>query len=63
MRWEYKTVKMATSGLLGGKLNTEEFDRTLNELGRDGWDLISAFDTNQGSGQTRDVVAVLKRQR
>ena len=43
MRWEYKTIKIATTGFSGGKLDE------------------TAFDTNQGYGATRDVVAVFKR--
>jgi hypothetical protein len=28
---------------------------------RERWELVSAFDTNQAHGSTRDVVAVVKR--
>lgn len=62
MRWEYKTIKLATTGFwVGGKLDEAKFDAMLNELGRDGWELVSAFDTNQSYGATRDVVAAFKR--
>lgn len=61
MRWEYKTVKLATTGFVGGKFDEAKFDAMLNELGRDGWELVSGFDTNQSDGATRVVVAVLKR--
>jgi hypothetical protein len=62
MKWEYLTVKFATSGfLLGGKLDGDAFNEKLNELGEQGWELVSAFDTNMDQGMTRDVVAVLKR--
>ena len=60
-RWEYKTIKVAATGFLGGKLDSPAFEALLNGLGRDGWELVSAFDTNQSYGQTRDVVAVFKR--
>jgi hypothetical protein len=60
-RWEYKTIKLSTSGFLGGNLDTGAFDNLLNGLGRDGWELVSAFDTNQSYGASRDVVAVFKR--
>jgi hypothetical protein len=59
--WEYKTVFLATKGFLGGKLDPATFERELNVLGRDGWELVSVFDTNQYEGATRDVVAVFKR--
>lgn len=60
-RWEYKTIKLGTTGFLGGILDASAFEQLLNNLGRDGWELVSAFDTNQSYGQTRDVVAVFKR--
>ena len=61
MNWEYKTIKLRATGFLGGKFNEAEFDRMLNELGGQGWELTSAFDTNESYGQTRDVVAIFKR--
>jgi hypothetical protein len=64
MTFEYLTVKFATASFFsGGKLDGEGFNAKLNELGRQGWELVSCFDTSMAYGQTRDVVAVLKRQR
>ena len=48
---------------MGGKLDEVEFDRMINELGMQGWELTTAFDTNEGHGSTRDVVAIFKRQK
>jgi len=62
-QWEYRTIRIATGGFLGGKVEVDEFDRSLNELGREGWELVAAFDTSQGFGQSSDVVAVFKRPR
>ena len=62
MQWEYTTIKLATTGFwVGGNLDDVKFTAMLNELGRDRWELVSAFDTNQSHGATRDVVAVFKR--
>lgn len=61
MKWEYKTIKLATTGFSGGKLNERLLDERMNELGEQGWELVSAFDTNQSYGASRDVVAVFKR--
>lgn len=61
MQWEYKTIKLAATGMLGGKLDETKFDEYLNRLGRDAWELVAAFDTNQAYGATRDVVAIFKR--
>jgi len=61
MRWEYKTIKLATAGWAGGKLDETRLDQIMNELGMQNWELAAAFDTNQGYGATRDVVVVFKR--
>jgi len=62
MRWEYMTLKLAAEGwFLGGKLDVEKLDSQLNALGRDGWEVVSAFDTNQAYGASRDIVVILKR--
>ena len=63
IKWEYKTIKLATTGwFVGGKLDEKQLDEHLNNLGFDGWELVSAFDTNQAEGRTRDVVVIFKRQ-
>jgi hypothetical protein len=62
MKWEYLTVMLAAKGFwLGGKLDGEAFTGKLNELGEQGWELVSVFDTTMYDGETRDVVAVFKR--
>ena len=63
-QWEYKTIKVEAKGFfLGGVLDVSAFDGKLNELGRDGWELVSSFDTNMYQGSSREVVAVFKRPR
>ncbi len=62
MKWEYMTIMFeATGWFLGGKLDGKKFTERLNELGEQGWEMVSVFDTNFLQGGTRDVVAVLKR--
>ena len=61
MQWEYKTLKIATKGFMGGKLDETQFENYLNELGQQQWELVTAFDTNKELGETRDVVAIFKR--
>ncbi len=61
MKWEYKTIKIATTGFAGGKLSERTFTAYMNELGEKEWGLVTAFDTKQIYGATRNVVAVFKR--
>lgn len=59
--WEYKMISVEAKGWLGDKLDFQSFTDHLNALGRDGWELVSIFDTSNMQGQTRTVVAALKR--
>ena len=61
MRWEYKFVSLTATGWLGGKLDIQSIEESLNHLGNEGWEAVSGFDTNQGHGATRDVHILLKR--
>jgi hypothetical protein len=61
MKWEYRTVKLATSGFLGGKFDEKQLDAYMNQLGSQGWELVTGFDTNKSYGETRDVVVIFKR--
>ena len=62
--WEYKTLKMpASGGFLGGKFDETALDMTLNEMGELRWELVVAFTTNQGYGQSRDLVTIFKREK
>ncbi|EGL19764.1 MULTISPECIES: DUF4177 domain-containing protein [unclassified Paenibacillus] len=61
-RWEYQTLKFFTKGFfVGGKLDLDEFDQNLNEMGAQGWELISCFDTSQYQGSSKEVICVFKR--
>jgi hypothetical protein len=60
-KWQYRTLKFKTKGLLGGRIDETEFTKSLNELGEQGWELVTSFATSRQGGPTREVVAVLKR--
>jgi len=62
-RWEYTTLAMGAGGFLtgGGQIDPQALTDRLNSLGDEGWELVSIFDTNRATGETRVVVAVLKR--
>ena len=59
--WEYKSIKLATSGIFGGKVDLERLDAELNELGRQGWEVVTAFGTNMSGGDSREVIVTFKR--
>ena len=62
--WEYTTLKIvAKDWFLAGSLNQELFDTRLNQLGKDGWELVSVFDSRTIKDATGEIVAVLKRPR
>jgi hypothetical protein len=64
MHWEYRTVRIpASGGFLGGKFNDTQLTTTLNDLGAQRWELVSTFVTHQGYGQSREIVAILKREK
>ena len=64
MNWEYKAVKTpARGGIMGGKFNEKILEAKLNELGDQRWDLVAAFATHMGYGQSRDIVAIFKREK
>jgi hypothetical protein len=60
-KFEYKTVFTDAKGVFGGKVDQHEFQKELNELGLQGWELVSTVATAQSYGSTRWVVSILKR--
>lgn len=62
-KWEYKSIKFKTKGFVGGILDTENLNYELNVLGEQGWELVSCISTNEAYGQSREVIAVLKRRK
>lgn len=61
-RWEYQVLRIETEGMIvGGNVDPEKLARLLNGAGGEGWELISAFDTNMLNGMTRHIVLVMKR--
>ena len=63
MNREYKTIKLQATGFTGGKIDETKLDDMMNELGAQGWELVTGFDTNKGYGETRDVIIIFKRQK
>lgn len=63
-KFEYKVLEVsATGGFLsgGGLVNFQALSDKLNELGQEGWEVISGTDINRHYGDTRNVMIILKR--
>ena len=60
-RWRYEVLRVEPGGVLGNKMDVGELREMLNRKGAEGWELVSAFDTNYGEGATHEVILLLKR--
>ena len=68
MQWEYEMMVIGAENpgfrtLTGGQFNDNALHRAMNKLGSQGWELVTAFDTNYIKGATRDIVLLFKRPR
>ena len=61
-KWEYKVIEFDARGAMGGLIDQEKMELKLNELGKDGWELVTSYSTNQGYGSSRKLVYTLKRE-
>ena len=60
MRWEYRVIKESTEGWFTVNLDDDSMERTLDELGREGWELVSTTGV-MTNGYTKHLVLTLKR--
>ena len=55
-KYEYKTLFTDAKGFLGGQVNQNDFQTELNELGSQGWELVSTVASAQSYGSTRWII-------
>ena len=60
-RWEYTTLKVDVHGWFGPKVDPARITEQLNQHGREGWELVSAFDVNHHQGNSSEIVLLFKR--
>lgn len=60
-KYEYKTLFTDAKGALGGKVDRNAFQMELNELGSQGWELVSTVSSAQNYGSTRWLISIFKR--
>lgn len=60
-KFEYKTLFTDAKGVFGGKINQLEYQNELNQLGSQGWELVSTVAAAQSYGSTRWIISTFKR--
>ena len=60
-KWEYKVIEFDAYGVMGGLINTNKVEERINELGKLGWELVSAYST-VGSTSARKVIYNFKKE-
>ena len=60
-QYEYKTLYTDAKGVFGGKVDKYAFENELNQLGAEGWELVSTVPTAQSYGSTRWIISIFKR--
>lgn len=62
--WEYRTIEIKeVSSWMGGKFDVPVLDKTLNDMGNEGWELVNVIPSNKSYGQTGRLLAIFKRER
>ena len=60
--WEYKTIRIPFSkGWDRPGIEPTELDAALNQLGVEGWELVSVLSTSLENGRSGDAMAFFKR--
>lgn len=60
-QFEYKILDVPSKGWWGGKIDINTLLDKLNELGAQGWEVISSTGTNMYEGGTKGLIIILKR--
>lgn len=62
-KYEYHTAIYETKGFWGGSVDANEFQKELNYLGNEGWELVSSVATAQSQGASKNIVCIFKRKK
>jgi len=60
-KFEYRTLVFDTTGIMGGRVDGNKIELVLNQLGAQGWELITTTASNQSYGSTRSMLCIFKR--
>jgi hypothetical protein len=61
-KYEYKVIKTKPEGFWKPTVDSEKMIDQINQLGAEGWELVSALDTAVGYGQTNEIIMFFKRE-
>lgn len=61
-KFEYKTIEVKPKGTWSSKFDIVEIDKILNDMGNQGWELVSMEDRNVGYGSTGCFYYTFKRE-
>lgn len=59
-KFEYKTISVPTKGWMKYKQDFEALDLKLNELGNNGWEVVSSIGNVYHAGSYAENVVILK---
>ena len=62
-KFEYKVVTYDTKGFWGGNVEVRQVENQLNQLGNDGWEMVSCTSTNQSYGASKSIVCKKKKKK
>ena len=60
-KYEYYTFAYDTRGLYSPTINLSDIQGALNELGREGWELVSTTPIHKSTGMTGNIIYYFKR--
>ena len=60
-KYEYKVMAYDPHGFFGGNVEVSQIEKQLNQLGDDGWEMVSCTSSNQSYGATKSIVCIFKR--
>ena len=61
-KFEYTMLEVPTKGFWARKIDYEALTSTLNELGKKGWEAVSATNSTAYQSGTSTVIIILKRE-
>lgn len=63
MKLEYTVLEVPVTGWWrGGKVDSQALKNKLNELGKEGWQVVAMNETNMWRGASRNLIVILQKE-